>query len=509
MLVVVISKYDMSFVDKIQTILPYIDAIEIRLDYWKTLDITKIKALQQLLPIPMIFTIRNKEQGGYFQNSEKQRFKEIYKLASLKPAYLDIEYNLPDDFINSISTSYPDIKLIGSYHNFVETPNNLDEILNFLKKKPFHIYKIATYANNTLDALRMLIFIKEKSSHNNLIGICMGDLGVPTRILGKIVGNMVDYAVLDDNDKSAPGQINLDILLKQYNYKNLNRNTIIFALLGDPVISSFGDIFHNKAFQLLKKNAVYVKLKISKYELSYALIYLKKLPFKGFSITMPLKELVYELVDHTDDDAKNIQAINSIIVKDKNKYYGFNTDGKGVVIVLSEVINLSNKKILILGAGGAAKAIAYEMSKLGANLTVLNRTIEKAKEISKLYHGSTAYNLYQFPEVVRQGYDIIINTIPISVYKSSLPIDKGYIVPYRWAMDINYQLNGETPFLQMAKDKGCNCISGYDMFVHQAVLQLYNWFDVNPEHIKNIMNLNIKGIISTTSNHKFYDRGNI
>ena len=134
MLVVVISKYDMSFVNKIQTILPYIDAIEIRFDYWKTLDITKIKALQQLLPIPMIFTIRNKEQGGYFQNSEKQRFKEIYKLASLKPAYLDIEYNLPDDFIDSIFTSYPDIKLIGSYHNFIETPNNLDEILNLLKK---------------------------------------------------------------------------------------------------------------------------------------------------------------------------------------------------------------------------------------------------------------------------------------------------------------------------------------------------------------------------------------
>lgn len=499
MLVVVISKYDMSFVNKIQTILPYIDAIEIRFDYWKTLDITKIKALQQLLPIPMIFTIRNKEQGGYFQNSEKQRFKEIYKLASLKPAYLDIEYNLPDDFIDSIFTSYPDIKLIGSYHNFIETPNNLDKILNLLKKKPFHIYKIATYANNTLDALRMLIFIKEKSSQNNLIGICMGDLGVPTRILGKIVGNMVDYAVFDDNYKSAPGQVNLDILLKQYNYKNLNRNTAIYALLGDPVISSFGDIFHNNAFQLLKKDAVYVKLKISKYELAYALIYLKKLPFKGFSITMPLKELVYKLVDNTDDDTKNIRAVNSIIVKDKNKYYGFNTDGKGAATVLSKVINLSNKKVLILGAGGAAKAIAYEISKLGANLTILNRTIKKAKEISKLYYGSTAYSLHQLPEVARQGYDIIINTIPISVYMSNPPIDKSSIIPNCWAMDINYQLNSETLFLQMAKDKGSNCISGYSMFVHQAVLQLCNWFDVSPEHIKNIMNLNIKEIINTSS----------
>jgi 3-dehydroquinate dehydratase/shikimate dehydrogenase len=488
MLVIVINKYSLSLITRVKAILPYIDAIEIRFDYWSKLDGRKIKFLQEFLPIPMIFTIRNKEQGGYFQGSEKQRLKQIYKLASLKPEYLDLEYNVGDNVIDFILTNYPEIKLIGSYHNFTETPYDLDKILNLLKRKSFHIYKIATYANNTLDALRMLIFIKENSSKNNLIGICMGQLGVSTRILGKILGSIISYATIDNECKSAPGQINLDIMLKLYNYRSLNNKTNIYALLGDPVISSLGDVFHNAAFRYLNKNAVYVKLKVSERELISALSYLKKLPFKGFSVTMPLKELAFKLVDATDNDSKYIKAINTIIIKDKKEYFGFNTDGKGAVAALSEIINLSNKRFVILGAGGAAKAIAYEISKMGSDLTILNRTIKKAKDISKICCCS-AYELSKFHYVSGQGYDIIINTIPTSAYISNPPIDQNYIIPSCWAMDINYQLNSKTPFLDMAKNKGNNCISGYNMFVHQAILQLSNWFCISRRQIKDLLHL--------------------
>lgn len=486
MLVVVINKCSASLITKVKAFLPHIDAIEIRFDYWPKLDITKIKSLQKSLPIPMIFTIRNKEQGGYFQGSEKQRLKQIYKLASLKPEYLDLEYNMGDDVISFILTNYPDIKLIGSYHNFIKTPHNLDKILNLLKKKPFYMYKIATYANNTLDALRMLIFIKENGSENNLIGICMGQLGVSTRILGKIVGSIMNYVVVDNEYNSAPGQIDLDTILKLYNYRNLNNKTDIYALLGDPVISSLGDVLHNAAFRYLNKNAVYVKLKVSKQELTSALIYLKKLPFKGFSVTMPLKELAFKLIDITDDDSKYIKAINTITIRDKKEYFGLNTDGKGAVLALGEIMNLSNKKFVILGAGGAAKAIAYEISKFGGDLTVLNRTIKKAKHISQICHCS-AYDLSKFPYVASQGYDIIINTIPTSAYISDLPIDQNSIIPSCWAMDINYQLNNKTPFLHMAENKGSNCISGYNMFVHQAILQLSNWFCISQRQIKDLL----------------------
>ena len=485
MLVLVITtNYDMSFINSLQTALPYIDAIEIRLDYWRVLNLAKIRVLLKELPVPVIFTIRNKEQGGYYQGSERKRLKQIIELASLNPQYFDLEYNLSEDFINFFCTNYPDIKLIGSYHNFAETPEDLDKILNLLQSKKFDVYKIVTYANSTLDTLRMLTFVKEKSKKSNLVGICMGELGMPTRILGKIVGNTMNYTILHDSYSSAPGQVTLEKLLGQYNYKNLNSETDVYALLGDPVAHSIGDVFHNNAFQILKKNAVYVKLRVAKHELASSLEYMRQLPFKGFSITMPLKELAYNLVDSIDSEASKIQAINSIIVKDK--YHGFNTDGKGAIISLSQVINLDNKKILILGAGGTAKAIAYELSKLMVELMVASRRIEQAEEIVMMFGGS-AYHLAQLPKLANQiAYDVIIHTIPQSAYTANTPFASESIIPNSVAMDINYQIGDETSFLQIAKARGSNCISGYNMYLYQAMMQLSNWFNIPLDVLKHL-----------------------
>lgn len=481
-LVITLNNYK-SFINRLGNIISYIDAVELRLDLGDKLDLTKIRIILKHITVPVIFTLRNKEQGGNYPNSEKSRLQDIIDLGSLNPQYFDLEYNISEDFINFFTSNYPNIKLIGSYHNFIETPNDLQKILNLLQSKKFDLFKIATYANNTLDTLRMLIFVQESKS-NNLIGICMGQLGMPTRVLGKIVGNRMNYTILDEEYISAPGQITLDTLLTRYNYKNLNKNTEIYALLGNPIAHSIGDIFHNYAFRSLKKDAVYVKLQIDKNEIETSFKYFKKLPFKGFSITMPLKELAYNLVDDNESEAFNIQAINSIVVKDK--YYGFNNDGKGAVAALTQIINLENKKILILGAGGAAKAIVYELSNLKVNLTVVNRTVEKAREIVKKFRGR-AYDLLKLPELISQEqYNIVINTLPRFAYLANVEFLLKEVSSSLLLMDINYYIYNEDSLLQINKNTNNNYISGVDMYLYQAIMQLSNWFDIPLDTLKEL-----------------------
>jgi 3-dehydroquinate dehydratase/shikimate dehydrogenase len=486
MLVLVLAfNPDRYFLNRLTQVLSYVDAIELRLDLWDIIDLTQIRILLKALVIPVIFTVRNKEQGGRYANSEYERLKLIRELASLNPQYFDLEYNVSEDFIHFLSAKYPDIKLIGSYHNFVDTPQNLEQILSRLQNKKFDIFKIATYANSTLDALRMLTFVQIKSSKTNLVGICMGELGMPTRILGKIIGNAITYTVLDDKYKSAPGQITLNTLISRYNYPYLNSNTDIYALLGDPVTHSIGDVFHNYAFRALKKNAVYVKLKIPTYEIEDAFQYFKQLPFKGFSVTMPLKELGYNLVDSIDVDSAKIKAINSIIVKDK--YYGFNTDGKAAIVTLSQISHLKNKKVIILGAGGAAKAIAYQLSKFKVDLIIINRTLQKAEQIVQAFNGK-AYDMVDVLQVIKQiPYDIIINTIPELAYVQSPLFYLNSIESGSLALDINYQVGSETLFIQKAKNCGCNYITGFDVYFYQAVMQLSHWFKIDVDDLKNIL----------------------
>jgi 3-dehydroquinate dehydratase/shikimate dehydrogenase len=483
MLVLVINLNNYKFfINQLDKIVSYIDAIELRLDLGNTLDLKKIHTILKYINIPMIFTLRSKDQGGGYLGSEKNRILHIIELASLKPQYFDLEYDISEDVISFFSCNYPDIKLIGSYHNFTHTPNNLQTILNLLQSKKFDLFKIATYANSTLDTLRMLTFIQDNNKHNNLIGLCMGELGIPTRVLGKIIGNSMSYTVLDKKYRSAPGQITLNALISKYNYQNLNKNTKIYALLGDPVSHSIGDIFHNYAFLHLKKNAVYIKLQLNRNEMETSLKYFKRLPFSGFSITMPLKELAYNLVDDNESEAFNIKAINSIVVKDK--YYGFNTDGKGAIAALTETINLDNKRILILGAGGAAKAIISELSKLNVNLTVVNRTVEKAQEIVQEFNGK-ADDLFKLPELIMQEqYDIVINTLPRLVCSDTMKFffnDKGSTFLF---LDINYCIYNRNYLLD--KNSNNNYSFGFHMYLYQAIIQLSNWFSIPINSLKSL-----------------------
>ncbi len=368
--------------------------------------------------------------------------KTIYQQGRAR--YIDVDWKTP---------SLPPGDVIVSYHNYEETPN-LEAILKILQMTHprAHLYKIATMARSTLDSLRMLEFLQR---HPGIIGLCMGDLGNITRICAPIFQVPIMYAPLIKEDKNAPGQLLVDQLCEIYQFRSLNPLTQIYGLIGDPVFRSIGHLFHNEAFRKAEKNAVYLKMVVKPGELAEFFSLAKKLPFAGLSVTVPLKEAVLPYVDVLDPEAKAIGAVNTLTFKD-GKIYGANTDGNAAIDVLG---NVKNKTIVMLGAGGSARAIGYIAHKRGAKVVIVNRTAEKARELARVIGCEWGEKIH--------SYDILVNATSATMPVLGEEIQEGSRV-----MDIALY---ETELLKIAREKNCRCIDGFPMYFEQAVAQQVIW----------------------------------
>lgn len=459
----------------------YADFVELRLDYFTSLDLNAILTLRSHFSIPMIFTLRNQIQGGNYAQSEEMRLADIRKLLTLKPEYFDLENNVPPSFIEEVSSNYPEIKLIYSYHNFEETPPDLDDLYHEMQKTPVFFYKIAVKAQNSLDALRLICWTKNCNDHK-LIAISMGQYGQISRILSPLMGCPFTYASLDEDPKSAPGQLSAKTLIEKYHHRFLNPNTAIYGLIGDPVSLSISDITHNHLISFCGLDAVYIKIQVTPSELSDFFQFARQLPIHGLSVTMPLKEHVIPLLDEIDAQALKIGAVNTLIFE-KDKILGFNTDGVGALNAIENNCLVRDKHIVIVGAGGAAKAIAYEAHRRGGRVTILNRDDGKAHNIAQNLD-CIGMGLDNMAACAEAGYDILINCTPVP-----LPIKAEYILSNAIVMDIVTKPM-QTIFLTMAKEKGCGVIYGYRMFIEQALGQFTLWFNdrLNIQEGREILN---------------------
>jgi 3-dehydroquinate dehydratase/shikimate dehydrogenase len=413
--------------DHLDTLPDGVDGIEFRLD----LNSPPPPSVE----LPRLFTVRRESFGG----TEKEREVFIRHLFTLKPDYFDLESDMDPIFLDwAFSQS---INIILSYHNFDQTPQNLDSILKPMLNYPASIYKIATQANTTSDALRLLLFAKK---HPKVSGIPMGERGSFGRVVGKIFGNPIQFGYL--NELTAPGQLSIDELLKTYQFSSLNSQTAIFGLIGNPVVNSQGHIFHNQAFTNARLNAVYVKMQVEASELEVFFHLAKKLGFKGLSVTMPLKEII----------SPAIGPVNTVLLADPDTYFNF--DGTAALDAIGSV---NNKKMIIIGAGGTAASIAEEAIKRGANVSLLNRSLKRAENLANKLGCKWISEM--------ADYDILINCTP-----STAPIDAKSIIPESIVMDCVY-IPPMTEFLQMAEKRGAVVISGEQMFLNQASMQADLW----------------------------------
>jgi len=315
-------------------------------------------------------------------------------------------------------------------------------------------------AKSSNDALRLLLFAR---NHPGTSAIPMGEKGEFGRLLGKIVGNPVDYTVLQGQMSTGPGQIFAQELIETYNYPFLNRQTAIYGLIGDPVAKSRGHIHHNQVFRERNVKALYIKMIVRPEELELFIRYAKEIGIRGLSVTIPLKEKILPFVDEMDETTARIGAVNTLLFTN-GRLYGTNTDAAGAVDAIEKQEIVRGKKVVLLGAGGAARAIAFEAKWRGAQVVILNRTLPRAEELAAAV-GAEAGSLEEVPA----DADILINCTP-----DPMPIDPDRIPKNSLAMDIVTSPR-ETEFLQEALARHCRVVYGDEMWLNQAQAQTRFW----------------------------------
>lgn len=446
------------------------DGLELRLDLFSKWDLKELSAFRNKCKKRLIFTLRKKKHGGLFPSSETQRLYLLEKLADLEPDYLDIESDTPSFFLENLVKKHPKLKIILSYHNFKETPEDLFSLIEKMRSPFAFSYKIATKARCICDSLRLLLFIKR--CPERLSGICLGPLGQITRILGPVFGSFIDYTF--EGVATGEGQLSLEEL-KKYHYFSLNNQTRLFGLIGNPVDKSLSDYTHNALFRKEKLNAVYVKMPVEKDKLFHFLLLAKDCGFEGLSVTTPLKSLAFTLCKTRSQKDSAIHAVNTLKWQ-RGCLYGCNMDGKGALLALKEKSAISGKRMALLGAGSTARAIAFEMKREKVKLTLFNRTIRKARILAE----ELQCEYKKLKDFQKEDFDIIINAT-----SCNLPLAKHVLPKNKMVFDV--QINPLwNPFLRSCQKKGCLVIYGYEMFLQQAALQFAFWFkkNIDKEYLK-------------------------
>jgi shikimate dehydrogenase len=259
----------------------------------------------------------------------------------------------------------------------------------------------------------------------------------------------------------------------------------LFAVLGDPIGHSMSPIMLNDLFSFYKIDAHYHPFHVKKEDLKDAIKGLKAIGISGFNVTIPHKSAIIPLLDEVDDLALSIGAVNTV-VNDGGKFIGYNTDGPGFIKGLDAYIpSIEGKKVLVIGAGGAARAIYFTLAKLKPqSVDIANRTIRNAVELIKACPFETASKAVTMEEASTQlrDYDLIIQTtmIGMSPQTSEQPISLKNLNDQTIVCDIIYNPL-DTKLLIEARQKGATTQNGLDMFVFQGALAFEKWTGIFPD----------------------------
>ncbi|MFA6016911.1 MAG: shikimate dehydrogenase [Patescibacteria group bacterium] len=250
----------------------------------------------------------------------------------------------------------------------------------------------------------------------------------------------------------------------------LSAKTKICLIIGDPVAHSLSPAMHNAGFDALGIGNKYVFLgaKVKVEDVGIAVQAMRKMGIHGLTCTIPHKIEVMKYLDEIDEVAKKIGAVNTVL-NQNGKFIGFNTDWLGVVTPLEKIIDLSKRKVLVLGAGGAARAAIFGLSKRKAKVTIFNRTKEKAILLAKEFN-CEATDLIKKSDI--SNFDIIINTTSVGMKPREIetPITVEYLTRNQIVFDIVY-VPYETKLLIEAKKRGAMVVHGIEMLLYQGTAQ--------------------------------------
>jgi 3-dehydroquinate dehydratase/shikimate dehydrogenase len=445
-----------------------VELVELRVDCLRREpDLKRILAQR---PTPCIFTLRRGVDGGLFRGNEERRQQMLREAIVAGVDYVDLEVDIAPKVRRFGKT-----KRIISYHNMRETPADLEAIAKQCEELDPDVVKVATLASSVADASRVLRLGTKATVPT--VTIAMGPLGVFTRILNAKFGAPFTYAGFNPERRFAPGMLNYQVLKRDYFYDQINAETEVFAVIGDPIGHSLSPAIHNAAFRHLGLNKVMVPLRIPADTLESSLRDLEWLGIKGMSVTIPHKGAIIPLLAAKDGTIELTGACNTVVFQEGKKI-GTNTDYRAAMDALEAAMEpdperpgdspLSEKQILILGAGGAARSIAFGVARRGAHLQITNRHDDRATALAEQVGCRTVSWAMRASTLVQ----ILINCTPVGMHPDvdDTPMPPAGLKEGMVVFDTVYHPEN-TMLLKLARERGCKTITGVEMFVRQAAQQ--------------------------------------
>lgn len=450
-------------------------------------------------PAPCIITCRPTFEGGLFDGDEDGRlllFKHLIRLPH-PPRYIDIELaafkrrswkTTLTDALAETAATHAGTSIILSGHDFDRRPRDLLQRVEQMANEPAcSVIKVAWAARSLRDNLEAFDLLAGRQKPT--IALCMGPFGLMSRVLAPKFGGFLTFATDAPDSATAPGQPTIHALRNRYRFDTIGPKTHIYGIIGWPVGHSRSPDIHNAAFNAVDHDGVLLPMPIPpEYEHFKAtvgsLIDHPHLDFRGAAVTIPHKEnllrFVQERGGRCDEQSERIGAANTLIVGSTGAVSCINTDGPAAIQALADGMDLQpqmlrDKCVVVLGAGGAARAVVAGLTSVGAKVNVINRHKEKAQRLMD--------ELAVIPFSDNDRIDVVINCTPIGMAGGPDPdglpldIDPDHPITIDHSMTVFDTVYNplRTPLITEAEVRGARTVNGLDMFLGQAALQFHAW----------------------------------
>jgi 3-dehydroquinate dehydratase / shikimate dehydrogenase len=418
----------------------------------------------------LIATCRTLQGGGQFEGTREEELAVLGEAARAGCRWCDLEIEAAEHFsAPTLRKAVAPAKLLISAHDFAGMPENVPALIARLKRCGAHAVKIAATCNSLADVGRLLMPARK----GGLVAIPMGQSAEAARILALREGSELAYASV--HDTVAPGQLTLQAMRTDYRLarrfgrsRRLTSRTQVYGVIGDPIGHSLSPLMHNAGFAALGMDAVYLPFLVK--GLDDFVEAVRRFRFAGFSVTLPHKETILKYLDGCDPLAAEIGAVNTVQVRGKGRLYGYNTDYTGVLQSIEQHMPLAGSRVVLIGAGGSARAAAFALARRQAKVFVWARRQEQAAALAQAVGGQAI----ERGALRMERFDALVNCTPVGMYpRGGSPLDPRELNA-RIVMDLIYRPM-KTELLQQAERKGIAVISGVEMFLAQGAAQWEAW----------------------------------
>ncbi|HKW43901.1 MAG TPA: shikimate dehydrogenase [Thermoplasmata archaeon] len=449
------------------------DLVELRLDHLRDLNPRVIRKLAAAVGDRSIATLRSPPQGGQGYGERSDRASQLKVICTEQFAYVDLECETDSQMADTLAevVHRHHAEVIASQH-FPEAVS-LADVENAITRCAAigDVSKVVVPVPDVESALGLATLARsEVTRKRRVVVIGTGSDGVLTRI---VPGQEIQYASW--GHATAPGQLPFATAMRLQRGK-----PILLGLLGHPISQSISPAIHEAALAAVGFPAVYLSFDIPPESVDALLRAADRVPLRGFNVTIPYKQTIIEQLDELDADAQRLGAVNTVVLED-GWAKGCNTDVHGFRLSLRSLgLRLGDRRVLVVGAGGAARAVVDVALQEGAHVEMVNRTTARADAVSKAF-GNDVQVVEPGELPARGPWDLLVNATPVGANGSSggLPVPESVVARSSFVYDLVYTPPA-TPLLQVAERLGRPGTSGLPMLLNQAARSFELWTGVPP-----------------------------